>query len=110
MADASRTTPNGLRNRILASLPAEDYARLAPTLERVELGLKQVLFDVDRPIEHVYFPEACVVSIVSVMSDGSAVESATVGREGMVGLPVFLGTGQTSAQAFTQIPGPALRM
>jgi len=98
------------RNRILAALPAGEYARLAPHLERVELGLKQILFDVDRPIEHVYFPEAMVVSVLGVMADGSAVETATVGREGMVGLPVFLGTDQMSAQAFAQIPGPGLRM
>jgi CRP-like cAMP-binding protein len=76
----------------------------------VELDLKQVLFDVDRPIEHVYFPEAAVVSILSVMSDGSAIETATVGHEGMVGLPVFLGTDQMSAQAFCQVPGPGLRV
>jgi hypothetical protein len=44
------------------------------------------------------------------MADGSAVETATIGREGMVGLPVFLGTDRTSAQAFVQIPGAALRM
>jgi len=91
-------------------LPADAYAALAPALTRVELALKQVVFDVDRPIEHVYFPEASVVSILSVMSDGSAIETATVGFEGMVGLPVFLGTDQMSAQAFCQIPGPALRV
>jgi CRP-like cAMP-binding protein len=97
-------------NRILASLPAEEYAALAPRFERVEPKLKQLLFDVDQLIEHVYFPEALVVSVVGVMADGSAVETATVGREGMVGLPVFLGTDRTSAQAFAQIPGAALRM
>jgi CRP-like cAMP-binding protein len=91
-------------------LPAEVYAELSASLMPVELELKQVLFDVDRPIEHVYFPEAAVVSIVSVMADGSAIETATVGHEGMIGLPVFLGTDQMSAQAFCQIPGPALRV
>ncbi len=91
-------------------LPADAYATLAPSLARVELEVKQVLFDVDRPIEHVYFPEAAVVSILSVMADGSAVETATVGHEGMVGIPVFPGTDQMSAQAFCQIPGPALRV
>jgi CRP-like cAMP-binding protein len=110
-ADATRNgMRNGMRNRLLASLPAADYARLAPALERVDLTLKQIAFDVDRPIEHVYFPEGAVVSVVGVMADGTAVETATIGREGMVGLPVFLGTGQTSAQAFAQIAGPAMRM
>lgn len=102
--------PGTPRNRLLASLPAADQAELARDLERVELELRQVLFDVDRPIEHVYFPEAMVTSVLSVMADGSAVETATIGREGMVGLPVFLGTDQMSAQAFCQIAGPALRI
>lgn len=98
------------RNRLLAALPADEYARLAPHLERVTLQSKDVLFDVERPITHVYFPEALLGSVVSVMADGSAVETATVGREGMVGLPVFLGTDRTNAQALVQVPGPALRM
>jgi CRP-like cAMP-binding protein len=98
------------RNRILAALPADARARLAPHLERVELELRQIVFDVDRPISHVYFPETSVVSVLGVMADGAAVETATVGREGMVGLPVFLGSDRMSAQAFAQVPGPALRM
>ena len=98
------------RNRILAALPKAEYARLAPALERVALEMKQVLFDIDRPIEHVYFPEDCVISIVRIMADGSAVETATVGREGMIGLPVFLGGYRTAAQAFCQVPGEAHRM
>ena len=98
------------RNRILATIPPEDYVALAPSLERVEMDFKRLLFDVDRPIEHVYFPETCVASILSLMADGSAVETATAGREGVVGLPVFLRTNQASAQAFVQISGSALRM
>lgn len=98
------------RNRILAALPPEELARLAPHLEHVMTEVRQLVFDVDRPIEHVYFPEAAVISILGVMADGTAVETATVGREGMVGLPVFLGTDRTSAQAFTQVSGPAYRM
>jgi len=111
MAETRRSAPDGRpRNRILAALPRAEYARVASELERVALATKQVLFDVDRPIEHVYFPEDCVASIVGIMADGSAVETATVGREGIVGLPVFLGTDRTAAQAFCQVPGEALRM
>jgi CRP-like cAMP-binding protein len=98
------------KNRILAALPAAEFARLAPSLRQVTLGSREVVYDPDRPIGHVYFPENCVVSIVGIMSDGSAVETATVGREGMVGLPVFLGTDRISAQAFCQVPGEAFRM
>ena len=64
------------RNQILASLPAEEYARLAPLLTGVWLELRQVLFDLEQPIEHVYFPESAVGSVVSLMSDGTAVETA----------------------------------
>jgi CRP-like cAMP-binding protein len=74
------------------------------------LELRQVLFDYDQPIEHVYFPENFVGSVISIMADGTAVETATVGREGMVGLPLFLGADRTQAQAFCQVPGEALRM
>ncbi|HVE78888.1 MAG TPA: Crp/Fnr family transcriptional regulator [Gemmatimonadaceae bacterium] len=98
------------RNRILAALPADEYARLAPRLELVPLELRHLVFDVDQPIEHVYFPEAGVVSIVSVMADGTAAETATVGYEGMVGLPVFLGTDRTASQAFCQVRGEAYRL
>jgi CRP-like cAMP-binding protein len=98
------------RNRILASLPATEYAALAPELERVDLEAKQILFDVDVPIEHAYFPLTIVVSVLGVMSDGSSVETATVGFEGIVGLPIFHGTDRTSAQACVQVPGAALRI
>jgi CRP-like cAMP-binding protein len=107
MAESKRPAP---RNRILALLPPDEYAALLEQLELVQLESRQLVFDVDRPIEHVYFPEACVVSIVGVMSDGTAVETATIGNEGMAGLPVFLDTDQMSAQAFAQIPGPAFRL
>ena len=98
------------RNRLLRALPQQELARLAPALEPVSVQQKQIAFDVDRPIERVYFPEDAVFSIVGVMSDGSAIETAAVGWEGMVGLPVFLGTDRTPAQAFCQIPGDALRL
>jgi CRP-like cAMP-binding protein len=98
------------RNRILAALPRAELARLASSFTRVALAPREICFDVDQPIEHVYFPESCVASVVGIMSDGSAVETATVGPEGMVGLPVFLGIDRTSTQAFCQVPGEALRM
>lgn len=98
------------RNRILASLPAEELDRMKPALELVDLPLKQVLIDPNRPISHVYFVEEGVVSMLGVMRDGSAVETATVGSEGMVGMPVFLGTDRMAAQAFVQIAGRGYRM
>ena len=98
------------RNRLLALLAPEDRARLLQSAEKVPLETRQVLFDIDRPIDHVYLPESGVVSIVSATTDGTAVESATTGFEGMVGLPVFLGADRASTQAFVQIAGEANRL
>jgi CRP-like cAMP-binding protein len=99
-----------LRNRILAALPAHELERIEPFLERVDLQVRHVLIDPNRPIEHVYFVEEGIVSILGVMEDGTAVETATVGNEGMVGTPVFLGTDRMAAQAFTQVSGWAHRL
>jgi CRP-like cAMP-binding protein len=97
-------------NRLLRALPQKDYERLAAKLERVTLGFKQVVYEPNAPIGHVYFPLSGVISLLTVMDEGGPVEVATVGREGMVGLPVFLGDGEVPGRAFAQIAGDALRM
>lgn len=97
-------------NRILAALPAHELERMLPALEAVELPLRHVLIDPNRPIRHVHFVEEGVVSILGIMRDGTGVETATIGREGMVGLPLFLGAESMAAQAFTQVSGRAYRM
>jgi CRP-like cAMP-binding protein len=98
------------QNRLLAALPPEVSARLLPHLETVALGLKDIVYAANEPIEHVYFPINGMISMVSLMEDGQAVEVGTIGNEGMVGLPVFLGAESTPGQAFSQVPGEALRM
>jgi len=98
------------RNRILAALPADEWERLQADLERVALEVRQVVFEPNQPIEHVYFPETGVVSILGLMEDGSAIETATAGYEGMVGFPVYLGAMQMAGQAFAQVAGEAYRM
>jgi CRP-like cAMP-binding protein len=97
-------------NRLLGALPQDEIDAIAPHLEPLWLEQRQVAFDVNMPIEYVYFPEDGVISIVSVMKDGQVVEVATVGNEGMIGLPVFLGATRTLGQAFCQVPGSAFRM
>lgn len=101
--------PERPRNRILRSL-GDSYAALVPALERVRFTIRELIYDIDQPIEHVYFVESGVISVVAAMGDGSAVETATVGYEGMAGIPVFLGTDRSASQAFCQIDGEALRM
>jgi len=95
------------RNRLLDELPPDEVAAIAPSLERVTLVAGLVLIDVERPIERVWFPEDSVVSLLSVMGDGSAVETATIGCEGMVGTPLFHGVESTPEHAFVQIGGTA---
>jgi CRP-like cAMP-binding protein len=98
------------RNRLLAALPEAEYAQLAPLLRREHLELRQTIFEYDKPVERVYFPESALVSIVGIMSGGAAAQSAIIGNEGFVGLPIFLGADRMSAQTFCQIPGDAVSL
>lgn len=79
------------RNQLLRALPPAELRAFRPHLERVELEQREGLFEPDVPIAFVYFPETSVVSLTSVLRDGGTVEIGTSGREGMAGLPVFLG-------------------
>jgi CRP-like cAMP-binding protein len=99
-----------LRNRLLAELPPEEDAQLRPHLERVSLGVKDVLYEPYQPIPSIYFPETGVLSIVAIMGDGKTSEVGLVGPEGMLGLPVFLGGETSPRRAFAQVPGESLRM
>src|SRR5262249_25946720 len=76
----------------------------------VDLAFKQVLYQPGDPIQYVYFPLAAVVSWVVRLRDGSAVETATIGREGVVGIRAFLGTREMFAQVAVQVAGPAVRL
>jgi CRP-like cAMP-binding protein len=81
---------NGTRNRILGRLPNKDFRPLRRRMKLVELALGTSLYEPHTPLERVYFPEEGVASILTRLDDGTETEVATVGREGMVGLAVFL--------------------
>jgi len=106
-APSSHSSP---RNRLLAALPPEEYEQLQPYLEPVYLEFRQILYQVKEPIEYVYFPNNSVISMLNFTEEGQAVEVATVGNEGMAGLPIFWGAQDIPGQAFSQVPGEALRM
>jgi CRP-like cAMP-binding protein len=97
-------------NRLLGALPAEEFERLRPHLETVTLEVKDFVYERDVPIEHVYFPIDCVTSTIATMKDGRSVEVGTIGKEGMDGLPVFLGAQTAPLASFCQVPGEAARM
>ncbi len=99
-----------LQNRLLASLPAADRDKLRPHFELMAYELAHPLIIPGQPIRYAYFPISCLASLVIVLEDGSTVESSSVGREGMVGIPVILGAVTTPMQTVIQIPGEALRI
>ncbi|MEH2013250.1 Crp/Fnr family transcriptional regulator [Nostoc sp.] len=99
-----------MKNQLLAALPSKEYSRLVAYMEVIPLELKQHLYIRNQPIEYVYFLNYGVASMLTVLTDGSAIEVATVGNEGMVGLPVFLGADRIPGECFIQVPGYGLRM
>ncbi len=66
--------------------------------------------DADSSIDHVFFPDSGVVSVVAVYSDGSVIEMATIGREGFTGVKAIFGAKRSSSRLLVQIPGSATRM
>lgn len=96
-------------NRLLNALPATERDRIAPFLTRVRLDLKQTLYEPDATITHAYFPVDGCVSMVSRMEEG-AVEVATVGNEGLVGIPLLHHTESTPTLVFVQVVGEADRI
>ena len=104
--DAGRLTTN----RLLTALPSAEWAQLRPQVTAVSLTVGQVLYQTGAPITHIYFPCSGVVSLLTVLSDGAAIEVGLVGREGMVGLPALLGADTTHGSAICQLPGAALRL
>jgi CRP-like cAMP-binding protein len=97
-------------NLILAALPDKERRRLEPLFQTVKLELREGMIEPGEPIRHVFFPIDLVASTVHTMSDGSTVETAIVGFEGLVGLQVFLRQKTAVTRTFVQVPGQALRM
>jgi len=106
----SQVSPAPPGNHLLARLPPREYQRLRPLLQLVPLEFKHVLNEPRSPIDHIHFPSRGVVSDVTLMEDGSAIEVATVGNEGMVGLMAFLGDEESPNRVIVQVGGEALRM
>src|SRR5665213_4481023 len=98
------------RNRLFLALPSRDLKRLMPKLEQIRCQYRQILMDADSPIDHVFFPDSGVVSVVAVYPDGSIIEMATIGREGCAGVQAVFGAKSSPARLLVQIPGSAAKM
>jgi CRP-like cAMP-binding protein len=107
MSDQIRQPTN---NRILDALPREDFDRLAPHLEPLDLANGHILYEIGERMKHVYFLSSGMVSLVSQSAAGASVEVGLVGREGMAGISTILGVDETPHQTMMQIHGSALRL
>ena len=101
---------NWPRNRLLLALSARNLKQLMPDLDNVRCQREQVLLDADSSLDHVYFPDSGVLSVLAVYANGDVIEVATIGREGCSGMQAIFGAKVSSAQLLVQIPGTAAKM
>jgi CRP-like cAMP-binding protein len=97
-------------NRLLQVLPQATLDRLAPEFETVPIRVKDVLHQIGRPVEHVYFPHSGMGSIVTQLKDGTYIEAATIGNEGILGAAYVLGDALATEETMIQLPGEAIRL
>ena len=98
------------QNQILAALPAADYERLLPDLELVPFELGRALYESGGQERYAYFPTDSIVSLLYVMENGSSAEIAVVGKEGVVGIALFMGGESTPSRAVVQSAGYGYRL
>jgi CRP-like cAMP-binding protein len=110
MAEYSKSARDHRANRLLAAMKEEDFARLEPFLEIVDLPRGKVLYETGKSIWHAYFPHDCVVSLIAVMEDGDLVEMAVFGRESVFGLVSAYISRESLGRYVVQISGSASRI
>ena len=98
------------QNQLLSQLPAAAWQRWLPHLEAVDMPLGKVLFEAGRPHTHVYFPTTAIISLLNLLEDGASAEVAVVGRDGMVGISLLMGSSTTSTSAVVHSAGRGWRL
>jgi CRP-like cAMP-binding protein len=101
---------SSIRNRLLSSLAPEDFALLAPAMKQMDLKRDYVLVWPNQPINHVYFIESGMVSVVAQRADGRSIEVGVYGRDGMGPTNVMLASDRTPHDHYMQIGGTGFRM
>ena len=109
-SQAHRAVADPLANALLAALPRAEWLRWQPHLEAVDLPLGRVLHESGARLSHVYFPTTAIVSLLYVMEDGASAEIAVVGKEGIVGVALFMGGDTTPSRAVVQSGGQGFRL
>ena len=102
--------PNPKENLLIDALSAVELKRIRKALELVDMPLGRVIYESGRHIEYVYFPTDCIVSLLYVLENGASAEIAVVGKEGVVGVSLFMGGETTPSRAVVQSAGSAFRM
>jgi CRP-like cAMP-binding protein len=97
-------------NRLLATVPPEEFARLQPHLEFSPLHLGWAVYESGGTQSYVYFPTDAIVSLLYVMEDGSSAEIAVIGNDGVVGISLFMGGETTPSRAVVQSAGQGYRL
>jgi CRP-like cAMP-binding protein len=97
-------------NRLLAALPSNEYERVLPQLEQVSLSLGEVVYEFGGHLDYVFFPTNSIVSLLYTMENGTSAEMGLTGRDGVVGIALFMGGGTMPNRAVVQSAGGALRM
>jgi len=98
------------QNYLLSELYAVEFDRLLPCLEPVLLTRGDILFQADGVMPYAYFPTTTIVSIDSILADGSTVELASIGNEGLIGVPIYLGGGTSPNRAIVRVTGRCYRI
>ena len=104
----SAHSPN--QNHLLAALAPRDRERIDPHLKLVAMPLGEVVHDAGEVLRHAYFPTDSIVSLIYIMADGSSAQIAVVGNDGIVGVPLFMGSETTPSRAVVQSAGHAFRI
>lgn len=101
---------NPRQNYLLDALSAAERERIYPRLQLVPMPLGKVLYESGDVQRHVYFPADCIISLLYVMADGASAEISVVGREGIIGVSLFMGGETTPSRAIVQSAGSAYRL
>ena len=110
MTTSEDAQPDPRENRLLAVLQDQDFERISPHLQLVPMPLGDVLYESGGILDWVYFPTNSIVSLLYVMEDGASAEIAVVGKEGVVGIALFMGGQTMPNRAVVQSAGKAYRL
>lgn len=106
----TKHTDDALMNHLLAALPADEFARLKPSLEPVSLTLGEVIYESGEQLEYVFFPTTAIISLLYIMENGSTAEIGMAGNDGLVGIALFMGGSTTPNRAVVQSAGNAFKL